>query len=236
MVEMVTNEDFYRTEIRHKDDPLVAQMLDVTKFLAKQFLPFSARNAAKVARDEGQTGLGVYFPTTGRKLATYVGIVPAPAYIKRSDFENRVRDYIQTQMPQGPRTKEQAEKTERTSLLRGKLATGKMGYGELGAMQRRGEITSEQMARLIRTVDEGPLVSDFRRLPLHVALEMWPSATDAEKDKLREWLEVKAESLSNYTPEQADVLERKLRDALTGSSSRSPSHHTSPAMHPSVTR
>jgi len=175
LIDMLENKDFYGVEVRHADDPLVKQLGDVAAYAAEQFLPFSARYYQQ-RRETGES--------RAKSVGSFFGITPSPAYIRRSKFENAMRDYLDTTMPEGPRTREQARITNRLADYRRKLALKQMTAGDLAGEVRRGSLTREQSARIQRQVKAGPLVSDFRRLPVDEAVRLWPLASRSEQQTL----------------------------------------------------
>ena len=95
---MLQNQDFYGTEIRNADDPLMKQAIDELKFIGKQSMPFSF-SGSKQAKKMGASGLG--------QAAPFVGIMPAPKYIDRSDMQNQIFDTYQSYKGKGKRTQKE---------------------------------------------------------------------------------------------------------------------------------
>jgi hypothetical protein len=79
--DMLRNEDYYGTEIRNADDPIMKQALDELKHIGKQNLPFSVQGAMK--RKESGVGLA------GQALP-FIGVLPAPKYITRTEIQNEI--------------------------------------------------------------------------------------------------------------------------------------------------
>ena len=65
--EMLQNRDYYGTEIRNPDDPLVQQALDLARHAGESVLPFAIRGAQR------ERSLG---GSLGRQAANFIGTHP----------------------------------------------------------------------------------------------------------------------------------------------------------------
>ena len=50
---VLENRDFYGTEIRHPDDPVVQQLWQLAKFAGAEAMPFSVRGVQKLVQQKG---------------------------------------------------------------------------------------------------------------------------------------------------------------------------------------
>ncbi len=108
IADMLMNKDYFGTEIRNAEDPIVKQLADEVSFIGKQNLPFSVQGLMKnIERNE--KGLKVALP--------FVGVTPAPADIQRTPMQNEIIDLSRQRRGTPMRSQEQAEKTK----LRGEI-------------------------------------------------------------------------------------------------------------------
>jgi len=203
VVAMLNNQDYYGTEIRHADDPVVKQVLQEMKYVGEQFLPFSIRNFQQ-RRRSGES--------IGKSAAGFFGITPAPGYMTRSPLENEMRSYIAKHIPGGGRTQAESEHRDVMSGLRREFAGGNK-QAVVDAL-RGGQITPADKTRIERDSQVDPLVREFRRLPLDESLREWKYATSEEKRKLLAFLQAKGKTLPHYLPEEQVKLRGELDAAV----------------------
>jgi hypothetical protein len=114
--EALENRDFYGTEIRHPDDPVVQQLGQLAEFAGAEAMPFSVRGVQKLVQQKGslETSLPGQLKEAFRNpkelVAGQFGFQPASAYIQNSPALNRAHEYDLANMPPGTRTQEQAER------------------------------------------------------------------------------------------------------------------------------
>ena len=87
--EMIHNQDFYRTQIRNPDDPLVKQLGEAAKGAAEQAVPIGVRNYQR------EKSLGASAAT---KTEQFIGISPAPTDLNQGPGE-RMAHEIAGEMP-----------------------------------------------------------------------------------------------------------------------------------------
>ncbi len=216
--QFLSNEDYFGTEIHHPDDPFLRQRLDDAEFIAKQFLPFSIRNAYQRAESAGETGLAS--PLQRRSLPgtaeSFVGLVPAPRSITQTSAEQRAHEAAVRLMPQGPRTREQFERSQLLGRYRNRLRSGDMSLSDLRQEVSAGRITGRDAEAIAQSSRRSPLQADFNRLPLEDALAVWQLANAEERRNLRPLLVRKQVQLENMPRERRRELEGRLREALYG--------------------
>jgi len=102
VTEMLTNKDFYGTEIRNQDDPFMKQAWDATKHLAVGFEPFGIKNM-RTMQARGDTGV--------KPFMSFFGVTPAPRSVNTTPAEQLAMDNITANLPRGSRTQEQRDKS-----------------------------------------------------------------------------------------------------------------------------
>lgn len=203
--EMVRNQDFYGKEIRNQDDPLVQQMLDSAKHVAKAAEPFGVRNLEQ-AQEAGQP--------TAQKVLPFIGITPAPAALERSGAERLAADFARSNIPPGARTKEEARRREEEHNLARMVRQGKKIGPELAKALRSGTVTAAEARRAIATARMDPLAREFETLHIEQALKVWAKATPEERKKLRPWLLKKGQGLRAKSPAEQKVLLPEFLQAI----------------------
>lgn len=103
LMEALSNQDYYGTEIRNPDDAWYKQAAEVGEYLAKGFIPYSITGADKL-RDAKTS--------TARQVANFFGVTKAPASVSRSPFQAFVADKAYDAIPKGARSQQQAAHTK----------------------------------------------------------------------------------------------------------------------------
>jgi hypothetical protein len=213
IAEMLNNKDFYGNKIYNEDDPLVKKFADLTAYAAKQFIPFSMRNAAQSGKEQGEQGVGKFLPTTPTKAASFFGITPAPKYIVKSPAVNKIDEYMGQQRPEGGRTAAQAARSDEMKRLAGGLRAGKLTPDDVRESEKEGKITPQQGREVLREQHASPLAR-ISKLPLDQALNVWDVANEKERNFIWPLLSHKAQSLKNFDPDTRAQLRERLHTAL----------------------
>jgi hypothetical protein len=204
MVEMLQNRDFFGTEIRNADDPIVQQVMDAGKYMGKQYLPFSVRNMA----EQQKRGSGLKSQT-----ATFFGVTPAPSYINNSDAVNRAIEYGRANRGEGTRTRGQAEQSERRRQLADQIRTGTKV--DLAGEIKAGRITRRDAQLVQQSAKESKLIRASKSLPIEQLLKVSEVANPDELKELRPILMRRLGNLGrSHDPEQAAELAVRIRNVL----------------------
>lgn len=139
LASMYENKDYYGTQTRNPDDPLVKQVGEELKFVASQYVPFSARGAERRVggTEDKETAAESFF-----------GVMPIPAHIARTPAQNKIMEYGLKKMPAGARTPEEAQRQELKKDLEKQIQAPDdyaKARTELLKMQREGKLTRGQM-------------------------------------------------------------------------------------------
>jgi len=222
--DMLSNKDFYGTEIRHPGDPLFDQFLDVLKRSGEAFTPFGFREMQR-AEEQGRS--------TRAKVLPFFGLVPAPKIITSSPAEEFGLEALRDKRPVGARTKLESERAQLRARLRTafrqKLHNVPGGLSPADVARQGGQaglFTRQDLVRAAREARQSPIVSVFKRLELEDALGMYELADPDERRMLNEamWGEVdprtgrrkggKVELLLNKPPAEQQRLAARIRALL----------------------
>lgn len=205
IIDMMRNQDFYGTEIRHEGDPLVQQAKDEVLYMLKQYVPFSV--TAYMKRREAGEGVG-------QSLQAFAGLQPASGLMTKTLAQHLMQGYLADMMPKGARTKEAFEASQRRKELRGELRGGEAeGRRHLLDALRSGEITPRQARDLLKSSKQDPRVSQFTRLPFDQAAEVWSYGTSEEKKLWARVLIVKGRNaMKTATPSRKRAIFTRLME------------------------
>jgi hypothetical protein len=172
VLEMLANKDFYGTEIRNVDDPVMQQVFDELKFVGGQFEPFSFRN---LGRDTGKS--------ISSHVEPFVGITPAPYDINMTKAEKSAYEMFKSNVPAGSRTKEESD----ASKVRAKLKSEYFASGDkepLNDAVKEGTITKKEMSEIIKQKGMTSLQRFTEHLSAKQVMTLMDKATDKEKEEL----------------------------------------------------
>ncbi len=117
--QMLDNRDFFGSEIRNPNDPLVTQAEDLAKYQASQFVPFSITNLIQREKTKGGNMTWIDY------LQSFGGITPAPAYMTRTSLQNKIYDLADKRLGGGTTTKEATDIANKKRDVRTLYLTGK---------------------------------------------------------------------------------------------------------------
>jgi hypothetical protein len=213
VADMLQNEDYYGTKIRNEDDPFIQQLKDMATYTAKQAEPLGFRNIERNVNVEGKV--------TAKGLLPFIGITPVPRSVNESAAEKLAYRYIDDMMPQGSRTKAQADESRlKWEIRRDILRTGNNNPPSLQAAVKSGKLTSREVANIHRRVQQGPLEAAMAHLPLEIAIKVYDTATPDERKEIADEMVKKitnfqknasGEDLARMRPEIKRLLESGLR-------------------------
>ena len=222
--EAINNRDFYGTEIRHKDDPPVKQMIEVAKWAGAQAIPFSFSGTKKLLDKKGAdtstvgSTLKAAAENLGEVALGQLGFQPAPASIQNSAALNKAREYEQENRPSGTKTAEEAKRTQAMHTIEDMYHRGDVHKETIDAMKAQGVLREQDIlrARLYSRTD--PLTRAVRSLTGHPeqVLNVYKEADPGEQKLLRPLVEAESRKLQNMPlpAEQKDALRKAFRDAL----------------------
>jgi hypothetical protein len=199
--EIANNKDFYGTQVFDPDADIPTEAKQFMTYLGKSFLPYAVQGAAKNA-------------TTGQSAAMtalpFVGITPAPGDITKTAFQQYVADRYFDKMPQGARSQEQAERSQKFREAVMAVRAGKQPDTE--------GFTNGQMKALSRSASQELPEYRFTRLGLNEQIKAYERATDEERERyhLRDIISRRARTGLRGLPEDERwALEKKLDEIFS---------------------
>ena len=204
--EMIHNRDFYGTEIRNEDDPLVQQLKDLSSHVGEQFIPLGIRNFQREKK------LGASAAT---KAEQFVGIGPAPVALDQGPGERMARDIAAGNATERSRTKEEAKRRELRQTLERSLRQHKGVPAEIVEARQDGLMTKRDVADAIRNSKLSSAQRAFNGLGMDDALRVYQAASPNEKKELRPMLLKKwATARVNAPGPEKLKLSERLKTAL----------------------
>jgi len=235
---VLENRDFYGTEIRHPDDPVVQQLWQLAKFAGAEAMPFSVRGVQKLVQQKGSLEesfpgqVKAAFRNPKELIAGQFGFQPAPAYIQNSPALNRAHEYDLANMPPGTRTQEQAEKQRLRNAIAIQYRSGHPDHAAIANLVREGKLTQKEVNSAITTAKTNPLVRAARPLHLDQLLNVYADADQKERPLLRPIIAKKTGDVQKeMDPQRRAALRAALQSVLRkGSPSQDSGSRRSVAM------
>lgn len=199
-IDMINNKDFYNTEIRNPEDPLVKQVQQDFEYMAKQFVPFSVRNTQQRLKAGGGIPEGI---------ESFFGLIPAPGYVTRSPAEQVMYDYISKHMPQVI-TQEEAKQKQLKYDIRGTLRQGKSLTSE--QKQQAMELGKRKFEGIIKT-KLSSFQNHFKSLNIDTAIKTWKVATPEERKSVQGIYGKKIDRAISDNPAMKKSILQKIQEA-----------------------
>jgi hypothetical protein len=207
--EMLRNKDYYGTEIRHADDPLIQQAKDTAKYIGKEFVPFGIRGVSR-ERERGATWQ--------KALLSEIGITPAPRYVNQTAAQQLMADIQERNRPRGTRTKEQAQLYQMESEISRGLRKGgdraEEASRKLIDAVHSGLLTKKQAQGLTDRSTQPQGLSGFKSMGVVDALDVYKLGTPAEKQIWRKALEEKEPLIESLPAGQRDAVQGRWEKAI----------------------
>jgi len=190
LTDVVSNKDFFSTQIRNPKDLISQQLLDVAEYIGREFLPLSARNYEKMSTaDPGKQGKNAWVSITG--------ITSAPSYITRSPAQKLMYRYIIENIPDKTKNKEQTELYRYRRDIKNRLRKG----DPVDKDEVIKRIGAKSWLQLKADARKEPFIESFSRLSLNHCLYVYAIASPAEKRAARTILKGKYSRAEKITPE-----------------------------------
>lgn len=210
MFEMMENKDFYGTEIRNPDDPMVKQMMEIGEYVVGQFKPMSARNADKMLDMSGKTGTDAIF--SKESIRALFGILPASKSLDRTKTEQMLAEYVAEQLPRGARTNDQFEKSKlRNEIAEGMRLQDPQAFQKMKEAVESGKLDHGDIATIRSRVRYSWVQSMANHVNLQKALNAYDAGTPEEKRALAPILMRKQRELFSLPAEVRDKYVERLK-------------------------
>jgi hypothetical protein len=159
IIDMLENKDYYGTEIRNSNDPLVKQFGDIFQYQAGQFVPFTVKNLIN-RQQAGDSSWNAY-------VQSFIGITPAPAYITRTPLQREIYALYDRRFGGGIKTGEQSAAIQLKAKIRQNYWLGdkKKALEMLQAGIKDKTITPQSAERFAKEINLPSDIKLFRQLP-----------------------------------------------------------------------
>ena len=217
--EIIQNRDFYGVEIRHKDDPVIKQLLQVASWFGRTVEPFSFSGTKKLLEKEGEPTdtiadvLKGAMKHPGDVAVGQFGFQPAPAVIQNSDALNKARDYQRDNFTPGTRTAEQAAKTNAMHQVEDMYRRKAVDRDAIKSFKDKGVLNEQDLLKARFDSRTDPLYASSKSLHPDQLLKVYQAGSTDEQRTLRPLLEQKEMEL-NTGKEEDRALRQAIRDAL----------------------
>ena len=196
---LITNEDYFGTEIRNSDDPWMIELIDSVKHVGNAFIPFSVRNYKRM-EDAGE-------PIGVAALLAAMGISSAPGYITRTRAQKLAYYHLANRFKSGKtRTKEEAAGAKHRGNLLHSLRSG-----EPVTEEDLEGLTVRQRNTLFRNARLTPFQSMFKRLTFNEAMDVYNVCGEEERKQVKHLMIGKRSRTKDITPDEAQLFSEIMR-------------------------
>jgi len=184
VAEMLSNKDYFGTEIRNADDPFIQQLTDEAVHLGKGFVPFSVQGMLKEKERQGST-------TT--KALSFFGFNPAPKDIDNTAAQDLAFEIYAANKGDAPKTKASvARNREISDLVRLKKRGQKEAYQqEFNKAVKAGVISPQDAKQVTQRMKKDFFQYAVTTMQLPDALDVYEAATPDERTKLQRIMHTK---------------------------------------------
>jgi hypothetical protein len=166
LMEALSNQDYYGTQIRDPDAPWQTQAKQIGEYVAQGFEPYTLNNQSKLAETDS---------AAGQRAANFIGVTTAPTSVSRSKFQTFVAEKAYDAMPKGARTADQKAHSDRMHDVEDALRRGETpDTSDLAPKDRKSASKAASM--------QIPEIR-FRRLGLEDKIRAWDMATSDERQR-----------------------------------------------------
>lgn len=212
--EMLSNKDYYGTEIRHPDDPLVDQLTDVAKHVGTGFIPFSIQGLMKEKERQG---------TGASKTLSFFGFNPAPKDIDNTKAEDMLSEMAAEHREVGARTKAAAEKSQEIAdLVRMKKRGQDEAFQtEFAKAKAAGIVIDKDLNTIKNRLSRTYMEAGVARLGIEDALKIYDVANDEERSRITDEMQTK---IRNATKDGkiTDAMAKHIKDLGLNAAPKTP--------------
>lgn len=209
---ILSNKDYWGTQVRNEDDPLAEQAKDVGRFVLQQGVPFAYTSQQRL-KQQGASPI--------KQAISYAGIQETSPQYSLTPAEQVARQVTADQRPEGGRTKFAAQhardKGELQREVRG--ADPAQRAQVLRDAATAGRITPAEANRLGERSVRTPFDDQVMQFGIHDLLRVWSAANEDERAKLQPLLLKRLEgpdalSAARLDPRDAANLWEAVRGPL----------------------
>jgi len=179
LFDLMRNQDFFGTEIRNSDDPVLQQITDMAQYIGKQFTPITVQNYMRMQRVENAP--------TSNLTVSLTGIQSAPKYITRTPAQKLMYRIIADQIPDTPRTEEEKERGDYRRQFISKLRKGE----PVNHKEAKDTLGVDRYKQAVSDGKLPPFQVSFKRLSFDDALDVYALTNIKERAMLGDALTTK---------------------------------------------
>lgn len=183
--DMLENRDFFGDEIRNPDDPMVLQLQQEARFIAKSVLPYGVTNLLE-QRQRGQS--------LATQAASFVGVTPASREDVRSPAENKMSEYIAAASPE-TQTPEEVSARGIRHEIRDLARKGQTASPNIVNAVKSGIMSRTSVEETAKSALLPPSVVSFKRLTYDQARTVYDMGTPEEQAL---WYDILVRKYHNY--------------------------------------
>lgn len=169
--DMLNNKDYFGDEIRNPDDPIVVQMQQEARFIAKAVAPYGVQNLLE-QRARGQS--------LATQAASFIGITPASREDVRSPAENLMSQYIAQSTP-GSGTPEEQDARGVRREVRDLVRAGQTASPTVINAVKSGLLSRTSVNEAAKNALLPPSLVSFKRLTYDQAVKVYNAGTPDEQ-------------------------------------------------------
>jgi hypothetical protein len=197
------NADYYGTEIRHKEDPMPAQLQSLAKYWVQSSLPITIQNYKENER-QGKTA--------SQSIPASLGIIPAPRSVGQSPAEQLAYEYAIGKMPGGSKTTAEFQHQEKVRTLEAQLSSKNITQQDVVNEYKKGNIAADDVDNILDNVYRPPLERHFKRLDPERAIEVYNKANPSERERLKDMMYDKWDGVQDkYQPDVEKHLNEQFK-------------------------
>lgn len=145
------NKDYFGNMVRNPQDSVANQAKQTAGYVGKSLLPFSITNANKRVEKTAST-----------KAQTFFGLTPAPGYITKSSFEQKVQGALNQALGSKPLTPEEQQLVNTKSQAKQAYSGG--DASKINQLIQQGQITRRQADNLKTSAKQTSVANQFAYL------------------------------------------------------------------------
>ena len=195
VISLLSNKDFYGTEIYSKDDPYLKRGLDVLEYEAESFIPFSF----KAQSSETQN--------TRQQIEQKFGIMGAKKEFQRSPIQNMISEASVRSFQDESKSKEDAVRIKARRDVRNALFAGKTWAQIPKETKDAAKLFGSSLRRYLSDAHLDPYKRMFRDLPSERQVEVWSKMRADEKATYKKYLN-SVSSFRNIIHSKPELLKK----------------------------
>ena len=205
--DLAKNKDYYGVEVRHKDDNPIAQLAQVSGYVAKQFLPFWIRGAQK-SRERGDNPVAT--------VAPLLGVMPATGELTKTKAQNEMGQIIKERMATDKtRTQAQFDKSVmKKDLIKQFRTNNPLAEINLSDAVYSGQMTDKDAKNIRSDAKLSPAEVQFKSLTLQQAISVYEDATPKEKEEFLPLLIKKGNNIMAIPLSERDEIQRRFNKSV----------------------